>query len=351
MKERLPYSSPEFTPTPRIIDILCGTVSEPLQTISQKPINKGEIVTVRIATEGPCLFGLTDWEDLKEWSGIMNHVFLSARSAVYFAQEMQKKGHIVDAQLVLEAMLVSHAGRRQWDEAQWYPNIAPDAQEKRDITNEELGLQLIHHKAPKPIFELVAALGHGVERFTIATAVYSSLEYKLAVYADHRTSQKYEPLNTRMGDFLLGNFYDKNQITPELKTQVYAAMHNIIRQEKIHYADSTNTLAVSLAEADQSLQNLGARTTSLRLNREQLVGLILQDAQTEAVLEQAGIHSDNLSKITIPMPKWENEIRRKYVQSAQIDILKKCSTDQSIFPQDKWVNGYAVKLINLTTKD
>ena len=79
--------SSELAPDPVVIDVLRGEISGPIQTISRKPGSEGKLMEVRLARSGPGLFGLDDWQDNKEWSGITNHVLLSARYAVYFAKK------------------------------------------------------------------------------------------------------------------------------------------------------------------------------------------------------------------------------------------------------------------------
>src|SRR3989344_4753961 len=223
---------PELRPDPRVIEALRGEISEPIQTISRKPGSEDRQVKVRVVREGPGLFGLTDWEDNKEWSGITNHILLSARYAVYFAQKMHDAGYEADPQRILDGMIVSHPGRRQWDEAGWYPEAIEDAQAKRSISNETLGMQLIQGKVPQDAFELVVALGHNVEGFSVDPSIYESLDFKIAIYVDHRTAQKYELLNTRMGDFLLGNFFNRGDVTPEVRERVYEGLKNLIESEK-----------------------------------------------------------------------------------------------------------------------
>src|SRR3989344_5611307 len=265
---------------PRVVDALRGEISEPIQTISHKPDHGAQLVKVRIAKEGPGLFGLTDWEDNKEWSGITNHVLLSARYAVYFAQKMRDAGFETNPQRILNGMIVSHPGRRQWDEAGWYPEAVEDAEAKRSISNETLGMRLIQGKVPQDAFELVVALGHNVEGFSVDPAIYDSLDYQIAIYVDHRAAQKYEPLNTRMGDFLIGNFFKRDEVTPELKEHVYNAIGDLIERQKNYRLGKESSEGVTLDEADQIAEQLGASTRSERVIRRELMRLILQDADT-----------------------------------------------------------------------
>lgn len=266
------------------------------------------------------MFGLTDWQDNKEWSGIFNHSVLSARYSVHFAQQLQETEYSVNAQQILDGMIVSHTGRRQWDEAGWYPEVIPDAEKKRTNSNETLGLKLIQGKVPQDVFGLVSALGHNVEEFSVDPSVYNSLEYKLTSYVDHRTTQQYESLHTRMGDFLLGNFFDRDQITDELKQNVYSAMDTIIERRK-NYQLGLEEFDISLDKADEIANILGAKSDSPRLARRDLMQLILQDADTEAMLIHEGIDPDNITEKTVPMPQWEDKLRQDYVASARESII------------------------------
>ena len=329
----------ELYPDPSVVDALIGTISEPIQTISHKPGSEGQVVTVRLAKEGPGMFGLTDWKGNKEWSGIFNHCLLTARYSLHFAQMMTQSGYDVNPQRILDGMIVSHAGRRQWDEAAWYPEVIEDAQVKRSISNETLGMQLIQGKVPKDAFELVVALGHNVAGFSVDPEIYNSWDFKLTIYVDHRTTQKYEPLNIRMGDFLLGNFFKRDKVTPPVKEQVYTAIGNIIGRQKSYRLGKEGAESLSLDEADRIAEELGAHPKSERLTRRELMRLILQDATTEAALIQAGIDPDAINDEIVPMPKWEDELRRQYVEAAKNSIGG--DDVQSEFSQNTWWEQYA----------
>ena len=318
--------SPELAPDQRVIDALRGGISETITTISRKPGSEGKQVEARLARVGPGLFGLTDWEDNKEWSGITNHVLLSARYAVYFAQKMNDAGHEANPQRILNGMIVSHPGRKQWDEAGWYPDAVEDAQQKRSISNETLGMQLIEGKVPQDAFELVVALGHNVEGFSVDPSIYDSWDFKLAIYVDHRTAQKYEPLNTRMGDFLLGNFFKREEVTPQLREHVYTAIGDLIERQKNYRLGKEDAIEITLDEADQIGEQLGANPNSERLTRRELTRLILQDADTEAALIKAGIDPDNINDETVPMPPWEDQFRKDYVKAAEDSIVQRLSS-------------------------
>lgn len=339
----------ELRITLSVIDALRGEISEPVRTVSHKPGSEGEIVEVRLARNGPGLFGLTDWRDNREWAGITNHGIMSARYAVYFAQKLAEAGHDVNPQRILDGMIISHPGRRQWDEAIWYPEAVPDPEVKKGMSNETLGMHLIQGKVPQEAFELVVALGHNVEGFSVDPAIYQSWDFKLAIYVDHRTAQSYESLNTRMGVFLLGNFFRKEDVTPQLRELVYKTLGEMIESRKDFWLRKRERRYMSLDEADHIAEVLGARPNSQRLTRKALIGLILQDADTEARLIARGIDPDYVNDETVPMPVWEDEFRTAYVLVARDSIFEAAfdlgGLDIRPSFSDTWWNKYVTRMV------
>ena len=117
----------ELRPTQDVVDALRGRI-EPVDFVRQILGQENpQQFSVLLSIEGPGMFGLTDWRDNKLWAGIFNHSILSARYSLYFAAELIKRGHKVNSQQILDGMIVSHSGRRQWDEAGLYPEAAEDA--------------------------------------------------------------------------------------------------------------------------------------------------------------------------------------------------------------------------------
>lgn len=305
----------ELRPTQSVVDALRGKVS--LVSFKRKIPGQAEKqpMSALLAVEGPGMIGLKDWKDNRTWSGIFNHSILSARFSLYLAEHLAKKGFTVNPQKILDGMIVSHSGRRQWDEAGLYPEAIPNAKSKRRISNERLGLRLIRDKVPSDVFELVTALGHEIDakEFNIDPKIYNSLDYRITEYVDHRTAQKYEPLHTRMGDFMINYFFSIEERTPVLKERVYRLTREIIERRK-------STQGIEIEEADQAVAILGASVDSDRLKRINLIKLILQDADTEAFLESEGINPDGLNDETVPMPLWETDLRKEYIRSAKQGI-------------------------------
>lgn len=319
-------------PKGQVLEALKGVVSEPVTTVSRKPQENGKTVTVRLAEEGPSMTGLTDWEDNREWFGINTHQWLTGRIAGEFSKQMAASGYDTNPSRVVNTMLVSHTGRRTWDEAGWYPEAVDGAQEKRSVSNETLGIRFIQGKVPQDVFELVVALGHNVEGFNVDPAIYDKWDFKIAIYVDHRTTNRYEELNTRMGDFLMGNFFEPGSVTEEHKQLVYSSIADIIERQKSFRQGSGGE--VSLDEADRIAEYLGARPDSSRLAREELMRLILQDADTEAALINAGVDVDNVNDRTLPPPRWERYLRRLYINDAEEGVFEWINRSPDLVPSD-----------------
>lgn len=322
---------------------LWGTISSPIETVSNKPGEKGSRVKVRLALEGPGMWGLTDWVDNKSWSGIFHHCVISARYTAFLAEEMANKGYDVNSQSVLDGMIVSHPGRRQWDEAHWYPDVVTNAKDKQSITNETLGLGLIKGKVPPKVFELVSALAHTDDEFPGKPGYNPSLEYQISSYVDHRTTDHYLPLGVRMSGILLGNFYTGVQDS-DLNETITFAVENIITRQRDYRLGKTGGREVSLDEADNIVELLGASPNSSRLTRRALMGLILEDADTEALLVNVGIDPD-INAQEIPMPEWEDFLRHEYVNAARKSIFENYSGETISRNFGNWWESYAQKIL------
>lgn len=309
----------EFSPAPGIVDALRGKISEPIQTTSYKPGSEGQLVTVRLALEGPCMFGLTDPEDNKEWYGIFNHSVLSARYATYFAQKAFSAGVSVDPQLVLDGMIVSHPGRRQWDEALWYPKAISNAAEKTAITNETLGLRLIKGNVGDEIFFFVASLAYS-EEFPVDPAIYTSWEHRLAILADHRTSNRYLPLHIRMGDFIWSNFFDKSKFKADTRELVHEKLGDLFIKQRRYRLGTIGGKMITADEISDCLQAIGANLNSSRSTLRLQIENLLEDLETEVELIKLGIDPENINDETVPQPKWEDDLSTQYLQAASLNL-------------------------------
>ena len=276
------------------------------------------------------MFGLTSLEDNKKWAGIFHHSVLSGRIASHFAQRLQERGHQTNPQRIINTMTPSHAGRRASEDARDFPETldrfmgSGTAKAQTNVSNEVLGLRIIKGKVPDDEFNLVAALAHGNNEFPPKQEVLDSLDFRIAFYVDHRTTDRWHPYHERMGDFLVNNFHDG---TKEEKDQIRGQVRDIVRavfdrrkQQKI----SEN----QIQEVEQLLENnFGITSKSERkTTRRDILNFVMDDAQTEALLEQAGIDTENINDETVPMQQWEQDIRRDYVAAARDEIVARTNT-------------------------
>jgi len=68
---------------------------------------------------------------------------LSARLASHLATLLKNKGINVDPEVDLRAHLVSHLGRRSWEESKMYPEDVSNSADKSSKTNEVLGVEIL----------------------------------------------------------------------------------------------------------------------------------------------------------------------------------------------------------------
>lgn len=298
-------------PSSKTLEALEGKVSAPIKTTSHKPGNEDKEVTVRIVQEGAGMAGLKEREDNKEWSGIFNHLVKTARVATFLAQELRKKGENVNPDLILNTVLISHAGRRQWDEANWYPDAVESAQEKAAMGDQPLATPVLKQAGiSKEIMDIVEAHAVGTQ-YPIERM--DTWEKKLALYADFRVSQNLMSLRDRFDDFA--------------KRAVPAG----------------------------------------RLSQDQLDAIEAWAFKTEGeIFSKLSIKPEDLTDGFPTQPRWEKYIRRLYVNDAEGGIFSRLSelygtlnqytvtddgVDQAVidrlnneFPENTWWGKYVREL-------
>ncbi len=255
-------------PDSYVLETLRGEISEPKTTFSNQPATRGKKVTVRTVLEGVGMAGLKDRDDNKEWSGIFNHIITTARVATYLSQKLARSGVNVDPQLVLDAVLVSHAGRRQWDEACWYPDIASDADQKQETGNQSLSVSILKDAdIPEKIVDVVKA--HDIPKYPLDKV--DAWEKKVALYADFRVAQNLMSLSQRFEDFK--KLVADGRWSEEQRKQIEIWGYGIERE----------------------------------------------------IFSKLSIRPEDLTDNNPPKPHWENYIRRLYIQDAEEGIFKRIS--------------------------
>ena len=161
-----------------------GKVSEKQEVV----LESGEKKLVNRVIKGGGLFGVPDKQ---EWAGILNHVLLARRVAVYLAQELKAAGEDSDLKLVSEAASLHDIDRRREDERIWYDHnlkaAGSHAQEGARI--------LIEDGFSKEIAEIV-----GAHHFPQEKKELDTWEKKVVIYAELRATQKIISFEDRMDD-------------------------------------------------------------------------------------------------------------------------------------------------------
>ena len=339
----------EFRLPPHYMNVLGGALSEPLLLSG---------TSRRFRLDGAGYWGINDIQTSKETAGIFHHSVLSARYSLLLGKDLLRNHangtfHLQnppDLQVLGEQMLYSHLGTLAGSEARNHTDIVAtvlgpqgrfEAERRRDITFEMLGLEFLQRHVPdkvsEEVFNGVAALGHHTEEFGIDPSIYNGLNYRIASYVDHRTTDKWEPYHGRMGDFLAKNFIEgtdeeKDAIKGKIRTQI----QQLFDQQKSYYANGSDQ--VNLDYAEHALGQLGVQSGSeRRTTRRHVLNLILEDAQTEVLLQQAGIDIEGtIAGDTNPSPfyefGWENDIRNEYVRAAADSIITRIDEIRSTIP-------------------
>ncbi len=329
------FGQKELSHDPEIVNVLRGEVSKPVQTAFYKDGVKGSLTSVRLAMEGPCMHGLTDYKDNRLWWGMARmHQGRSASLAVHYGTIMQRAGYEVSLETIVNGMNVSHAGRRQWEEADYYREAVPDFAQKLAISNETLGLRLIQNKVPEDIFILVSSLAYSDE-YLVEQGVYDSLEHRLTDLADHQTTHTFAPLHERMGDFIARNFF-RGLTTPEAKQPVIDTLNEIITRQREFSHGISGRREVSLDEASDMMLEIGASPVSSRSTLRLQLRNFLKDAQTQAMLINAGVDPDKVNEKTVPVSSWEHLLRVEYLEFAMESLIEATREGYQIPLDTEW---------------
>lgn len=345
----------ELAPTPGITEALRGTFSEPITTID----STGNSVTQRFRLQGSGQWHIPHVGELKKAAGIMHHSLLTDRYGFTFANGLlvaHQRGLITisernlpNPQAIRDADIVYHAGRIAGEEARDNPEIvdrllgAEEGARRRGISYEALSLEFIEGKVPPDPFAIASAKGRSPD---VDPDMYESYSYLLSNYADHTTTNRRRRLAPRMATFLQGNYFDKTQVTDELKEALLVRVTDIVNRQRNH--GLYGTPPVSFAEAEDALMDLGAKETPDRGGeREYIVEYLLRDPLTEATLIKAEIKPNK--KISIPL--WERQLRREYVASATNEFVPMIggsiqAENDTNFPTDTWWGQIAREIYN-----
>lgn len=167
-----------------------ATFTEPKHV--RKP--SGQEITTRLVREGAGMVGLEDRVEDQEWAGIFNHYVKTAGASLQLGRLLQLNGQEVNLQLMLDTVMLSHSGRRQYDEATWYPEQIDDAAKKRELGDTQIGLANLQSKhLPPELIDMISVHGLGTIYPFEATKTWNE---KLPMYLDFRIAQNAMPRNS-----------------------------------------------------------------------------------------------------------------------------------------------------------
>lgn len=358
---------PVLGPSSNVLEALKeGTFTE-AKTL-HKP--NGQEITTRLVVEGAGMVGLEDRRENQEWAGIFNHYVKTAGASLYLGRLLQLNGQEVDLQLMLDTVTISHSGRRQYDEATWYPQEVNNAAEKQEAGDTHIGLAILKQKNFSPqLLETVSVHGLGMLFPFGETRTWNQI---LPLYLDFRISQNATSLEKRFIDLEAGVVIGRYSQEWLDKTHQWA-----IDKERMLF----RTIEVSSYEAiADNPANLKARIdTAIKLGKfskaeakalretdlykpksgrksdiAQVVGLSHED-----FLARLQLHPEDINDKLLQPERWEQYIRRLYINDAEAGIFNRLSQlHQDIsegkagsqeklekeFPQNTWWGKYAREL-------
>lgn len=360
---------PILGPSSNILEALKeGTFTEP-KTL-RKP--NGQEITTRLVREGAGMVGLEDRRENQEWAGIFSHYVKTAGTSLQLGRLLQLNGQEVDLQLILDTVIISHSGRRQYDEATWYADEVDHAAEKREVGDTQIGLANLQDKNLSPkLIEMVSAHGLGTIFPFEATTTWN---HKLPLYLDYRISQNAMSLEQRFVDMQRGvvsgrftqEFLDKTHVwANEREQELFNALH------LPSYAAIAGNPANLRARIDTTVklgkfseaETKALQETDLYKPRSGRKGDVAQAVglSHEEFLARLQLKPEDINDRLLQPERWERYIRRLYINDAEQGIFDRLSELyrnisegkagsaeelEQEFPQNTWWGKYARELYN-----
>ena len=334
-------------PKAQILEALKGKISEPVRTVSNKPGFVGQEVEVRLVKEGPGMVGLGDWQDNKEWSGILNHFVKTAGAAVKIGKLLELNREQVDVQLLLDTVLLSHSGRRQFDEAQWYPEIVESAQGKAKTPDSFLTIPILRKAGVNErIIEMVSVHTLGAEN----GYRYEDMDdwnKKLPMYLDFRIAQEAMPLEKRFAD--LQRAVAAGRITREALDRLHEwAMRTeqelfdaLWIEDYDWLVDHPRHLLARIKIArelgrfsadEEKLLIPYIKSKELRLSIADTPSYVL-GLSKEDFMEYLELNPEDINDTFLRPGRWERYLRRLYVNDAEEEIFNEYGEAQRLLDQ------------------
>ncbi|MCR4329083.1 MAG: hypothetical protein NUV65_00880 [Candidatus Roizmanbacteria bacterium] len=309
-----------------------ATFTEPKHI--RKP--NGQEITTRLVREGAGMVGLENRVENQEWAGIFNHYVKTAGASLQLGRLLQLNGQKVDLQLMLDTVMLSHSGRRQYDEATWYPEQVDNATKKRELGDTQIGLTNLKSKhLPPELIDMISVHGLGTIYPFEATKTWNE---KLPMYLDFRIAQNAMPMEQRFIDLQRGvaagrytqDFLDKtHEWAIGREEELFEALH-IPSYEAI--ASNPQNLKARIDTAIKAGRFTETEVTALKETKlykpksgkdgdiAEIVGL-----KPEEFLERLHLHPEDINDQLLQPERWERYIRRLYINDAEQGIFARLS--------------------------
>lgn len=320
-------------PSSNVLEALKGGVFTESKHL-QKP--NGQQVTTRLVTEGVGMVGLENPRENQEWAGIFNHYVKTAGASLQLGRLLQLNGENIDLQLMLDTVMLSHSGRRQYDEANWYPNEVDDAEEKKKAGDTQIGLSTLQDaNLSSELLEMIAVHGLGTIVPFDATKTWNE---KLPLYLDFRISQGPMSMDQRFMDLQRGvaagrytqDFLDRTQEwARDREVEVFDALHINSYGAIVENPQNLKAridVAIKLGKfSEAEAQSLGGTKlykpkSGQECDFAELIGLSHDDFVARLQLEPTDINERLLQP-----ERWERYIRRLYINDAEQGIFTRLS--------------------------
>ena len=361
--------SPILGPHSNILEALTGAeFTLPKQLI--KP--NGQKITTRLVKEGVGMAGIEDTVENQEWAGIFNHFVKTAGASLQLGRLLGLNGQDVDLQLMINTVMLSHGGRRQYDEATWYPYDVDNAEDKRQMGDVLIGLANLKNKnLPDNLIHMISVHGLGNSYPFDATENWNE---KLPMYLDFRIAQNPMPMQQRFIDLQRGvasgrysqEFLDRTQewakkTENELFDVLNLESYNIVTQNPKNLKARVNT-AIKLGKFSEDKVEVLKNTKLYKptANETEDIATLVKLSPDE-LLERLQLHPEDINDQLLQPERWEKYIRRLYINDAEKGIFARMSqllidmqngnTDsqkefEKEFPQNTWWGQYVHELYN-----
>lgn len=357
-------------PNSTVIEALKGRVSEPKEVISHKPESQGKKVKVRLVEDGAGMVGLKDREDNREWAGIFNHYVKTAGASLQLGKLLKLNGQEVDLQLLLNTVMLSHSGRRQYDEATWYPSKVDDAARKREMGDMQIGLSNLRGKSLSPkLIDMISVHGLGTIFPFEATKTWNE---KLPMYLDFRIAQNAMPMEQRFVDLqrgvasgrytqeFLGSLHRWAALVEKELFEILAITSYDSLKSNPRNLKTRIDVAIKLGKFSEEEAKLLRNTKLYKQSGQDVDPAEISGMDQNEFLSRLELRPEDINDLLLQPERWERYIRRLYINDAEEGIFARLSevygkinsgeiTQDELdkeFPKNTWWGKYSRELFD-----